>query len=57
MDGYLEFINEKTLLPENSGFDVSRDDLNPMMFDFQKDIVRWSLKKRQKCNICRLWIR
>lgn len=30
---------------QSSGFDVDISDLNTAMFDFQKDIVRWALKK------------
>ena len=30
---------------KSSGFDVETSELNTVMFDFQKDIVRWALKK------------
>jgi hypothetical protein len=30
---------------KNYGFDIEKENLNPMLFDFQKDIVRWALKK------------
>lgn len=42
---YLEFIKKKDFILASSGFDVDTSELNPAMFDFQKDIVRWSLKK------------
>jgi len=29
----------------DSGFEISVDGLNPMLFDWQKEIVRWSLAK------------
>lgn len=32
-------------MTESSGFDIDKSDLNPMLYDFQKDIVRWALKK------------
>lgn len=47
---YLQFIEGKGIASESSGFDVDRDDLAPALFDFQRDIVRWALKKG-KCAI------
>lgn len=45
MQKYDEFINSKSRTFENMGIDVDRNSLNPNMFEFQKDIVRWALKK------------
>lgn len=42
---YNDFINNKTSVIQASGFDVDRNDLNSNLFEYQKDIVRWSLKK------------
>nr|DAI40659.1 MAG TPA: Helicase of the snf2 rad54 family [Caudoviricetes sp.] len=42
---YDDFINSKSKTFENMGIDVDRNSLNPNMFEFQKDIVRWALKK------------
>lgn len=42
---YEDFISHKNVVFQNSGFDISIDDINPMCFDFQKDIVRWALAK------------
>lgn len=42
---YLEFLESKRLRVIPSGFDISVEDINPLLFDFQKDIVRWSLGK------------
>lgn len=42
---YLDFLNNKKFVLESTGFDVERTELNPMLFDFQKDIVRWALAK------------
>jgi hypothetical protein len=39
---YERFLLEKALTFTPSGFD--RDDLNPNLFAFQRDIVRWALK-------------
>ena len=42
---YSDFIKNKNVINESSGFDVDTSELNTVMFDFQKDIVRWALKK------------
>lgn len=42
---YQDFLKTKQLKIVDSGFDTSRADINPMMFDYQKDIVQWALKK------------
>lgn len=42
---YKEFIDNKNFILENNGFDIDKSELNDSMFDFQKDIVRWALKK------------
>lgn len=45
MNEYEEFIKSKIQVFESVGFDINREQLNPMLFEFQKDIVRWALKK------------
>ena len=45
MNEYEKFIESKIQVFESVGFDIDREQLNPMLFDFQKDIVRWALKK------------
>ena len=42
---YEEFLKHKDFVTESSGFDIDKSDLNPMLYEFQKDIVRWALKK------------
>ncbi len=42
---YEEFLNNKKILIDNIGFDINRDEINPILFDFQKDIVKWAIKK------------
>lgn len=46
---YEEFLKTKELQTIEAGFDVNRDDLNPNLFEFQKDIVGWALKKGKAC--------
>lgn len=45
MKNYEEFIKNKALVIQSVGIEVDIDDLNPNLFDFQKDIVRWALAK------------
>lgn len=42
---YQEFLKEKQVKSISSGFDAGENEINPALFDFQKDIVRWALKK------------
>lgn len=42
---YKDFLRSKTLDHKPCGFDIPLDDLNPMLFDWQKALVQWSLKK------------
>ena len=42
---YQEFLKTKEYHYENTGFDVDISDLNSNLFDFQKQIVKWALKK------------
>jgi len=42
---YTEFLNTKKQRIKSVGFDIDIDSINPMLFDFQKDIVKWAIKK------------
>lgn len=42
---YLEFLEKKKATHTESGFDIKEEDLNPVLFDFQKFVVRRALKK------------
>lgn len=44
MMDYDEFLQSKTMRIKESGFE-SQNGFNPMLFDFQKDITKWALKK------------
>lgn len=46
---YRDFLKNKRFVLESSGFDIDKSKLNPMLYDFQKDIVRWALKKGKAC--------
>lgn len=42
---YESFINNKRSITPSSGFTVDRDTLHDSLFEFQKDIVRWALRR------------
>lgn len=42
---YQEFLKTKEYHYENTGFDIDISELNSNLFDFQKQIVEWALKK------------
>ena len=42
---YQEFLKTKEYHYENTGFDIDISELNSNLFDFQKQIVKWALKK------------
>jgi len=42
---YEEFLKSKELQTIEAGFDVDRDEICPMAFDFQKDLIQWACKK------------
>lgn len=42
---YREFLETKRIKVEPSGFNVEENDINPMLYDYQRDIVRIALWK------------
>lgn len=42
---YNEFLHSKQRIPPACGFDKPKDQMNPLMFAWQKDITRWALRK------------
>ncbi|PYI57043.1 DEAD/DEAH box helicase [Paenibacillus flagellatus] len=45
MKSYDSFINGKRASMPPSGFTIDRDALHPSLFDFQRDLVRWALRR------------
>lgn len=45
MNTYDSFISNKRSTMRPSGFAIDRDTLHDSLFDFQKDIVRWALRR------------
>lgn len=46
---YEEFLSNKRFVLESSGFDIDISELNPKLFQYEKDVVRWALKKGKTC--------
>jgi len=44
-DNYQSFLNNKKWKYQSTGIIVKKDDIHPMLFDFQKDVVLWALQK------------
>ena len=42
---YKEFISNKFIKQKDSGFKIDKSELNPVLFDYQKDLVVWALRK------------
>ncbi len=45
---YREFLESKKIVDVSTGIDGDID-INPMLFDFQKDITRWALRRGRAC--------
>ena len=45
MNNYEEFLKKKEYTYQNTGFDIDISELNSNLFDFQREIVKWALKK------------
>jgi len=46
---YIDFLEKKRIVSTSAGIDVDRQSINKMLFDFQRDIVWWALKKGRAC--------
>ena len=42
---YQKFLDHKKIIIKDSGFKVNQEDLSAIMFEYQKDIVKWALKR------------
>ena len=40
---YTKFLERKSIVDMPTGIEISQDKINPMLFDFQQDIVKWAL--------------
>lgn len=45
MTEYEEFLKSKQFVIQSAGVQIDRSQVNPILFDFQKDIVQWAVKK------------
>ena len=42
---YQEFLQNKKFTIQNMGMEITQSQINPLLFPFQKDIVKWAVKK------------
>jgi len=42
---YENFLNSKGIKIESVGKEIDKSEINPILFSFQKDIVKWAIKK------------
>lgn len=45
---YADFLNAKRIVDPPTGFEPNGS-INPALFDFQKDVVRWALRRGRAC--------
>lgn len=45
MISYDEFLAQKQAVAPDVGIEVDADDINPVLFPFQRDLTRWALRK------------
>lgn len=48
-DAYDRFLSQKRFFTTDAGIDLPLGALNPMLFDFQKVMVQWALRKGRAC--------
>ena len=46
---YEKFLKKKKTFNKPTGFQINKNDLNKNLFEWQKDIVRWALRKGRAC--------
>jgi len=49
---YAEFLRGKEISLADAGLDIPAGKLNSMLFDFQRDIVHWALRKGRAALFC-----
>lgn len=45
LESYQEFLKSKGIKIVPVGLDINQEEINPLLFPFQKDIVKWAVKK------------
>lgn len=46
---YQEFLAQKAIVHAPSGFQVADADVHPMLFGWQRDLVRWAVRRGKAC--------
>jgi len=47
---YQDFLKNKFNMYNETGIDLNKNELNGILFDFQKEIVKWALKQGKAAN-------
>lgn len=42
---YDDFLQSKVIIADESGFEVENCEIHPLLYDFQRDIIRWALRR------------
>jgi DNA modification methylase/intein/homing endonuclease len=45
VQSYADFLESKRIIVSPTGIEVSKDEINPKLFEFQRDITLWALRK------------
>lgn len=52
MASYQAFLKQKQIVLAETGLTISKSKLNPKLFEFQRDIVAWALRKGRAAIFC-----
>lgn len=52
MENYKDFLSTKAIKSNASGFTVDKSTLNPHLYEWQRDIVAWALRKGKARGFC-----
>jgi superfamily II DNA or RNA helicase len=52
MNAYKQFLNLKQIKLDDAGIPIDRTNLNPALFDFQRDIIAWAVRKGRAALFC-----
>ena len=49
---YSDFLQSKSHRLRDAGFSIDRSKINPLLYDFQRDIVAWAIRKGRSAVFC-----
>ena len=51
---YIEFLNGKVAKAQKAGLEIDVSEINPMLKQHQRDIVKWAVNGGQRAKIYRI---